>query len=417
MQKRPHDSTAAEFVDLNFIQAAHDLKLADDVTELLRVPWRELQVAVPIRLDSGQLRTFSGYRVQHNGARGPYKGGIRYHPEATRDEVAALASLMTWKTALVDIPFGGAKGGIQVDPTKLSNAELNRLTRMYTANISHIIGPKRDIPAPDMGTNAQIMAWMMDAYSRQFGHNPAIVTGKPVDLGGSIGRESAPGKGCIFALQKWAELKNIDLSTKTIAVQGFGNMGYWVASAASKIGCTVIAVADITGGTYNQQGIDVAKLNEHTKSKSPLGKYAQGETITNEELLSLEVDILVPAAKGGVITTDIADRVRASTILEAANSPITKEAEEILEQNNITILPDILVNSGGVIVSYFEWAQNIQEFQWEEERVERELLQRISKGFADVWEESVASKITLRNAAFKLSVEKVAKAALLRGFV
>jgi glutamate dehydrogenase (NAD(P)+) len=417
MQKRPCDSTASEFVDRNFVQAARDLELPDDVTELLRVPWRELKVAVPIRLDSGRLKTFSGYRVQHNGARGPYKGGVRYHLEATMDEVAALASLMTWKTALVDIPFGGAKGGIQVDPGELSTAELNRLTRMYTANISHIIGPKRDIPAPDMGTNSQIMAWMMDAYSRQFGHSPAIVTGKPVDLGGSAGRESAPGKGCVFALQKWAELQNIDLATKTIAVQGFGNMGYWVASSASKAGCKIVAIADITGGTFNQQGIDVQKLAEHSKTKSPLGQYSCGEAISNEELLSLPVDILIPAAKGGVITSNIADQVQASTILEAANSPITKEAEDILEGNNVTILPDILVNSGGVIVSYFEWAQNIQEFQWEEERIERELLQRISKGFTDVWEESTGSKLTLRNAAFKLSVKKVAKAALLRGFV
>ena len=417
MPKRPHDSTANEFVDSQFIQAAQAIQLADDVTELLRIPWRELQVSVPVRLDNGLLKTFIGYRIQHNGARGPYKGGIRYHPEATKDEVAALAALMTWKTALVDIPFGGAKGGVQVDPTQLSNAELNRLTRMYTSNISYIIGPKRDIPAPDMGTNAQIMAWMMDAYSRQFGHNPAIVTGKPVDLGGSVGRESAPGKGCIFALQQWAKLRQIDLTTKTVAVQGFGSMGYWVASCANKAGCKVIAVSDITGGTYCQDGIEVEKLLEHAKMKAPIGQYPEGNPIDNQELLTLAVDILIPAAKGNVITAAIADKVQAKIIVEAANGPITKEAEQILEDNDVTILPDIVVNSGGVIVSYFEWAQNIQEFQWEEDRIEKELVQRISNGFTAVWQDSIQSKTNLRKSAFKIAVGKVAKATLLRGFV
>lgn len=396
---------------------ADDLRLAEDVRLLLRGPHRELHVSVPVRLDNGSIAVFPGFRVQHNGARGPYKGGIRFHLEADLDEVRILASLMTWKCALVDVPFGGAKGGVQCDPTIMSETELKRLTRRYTKNISHLIGINRDIPAPDMGTNSQTMAWMMDAYGQLEGHTPGIVTGKPVALGGSLGREAATGRGVVFVLQDLCKDLERAPETVSIAIQGFGNVGSWTARLATEAGFRVIAVSDINGGTYNATGLDVSNLLNHVNEGGPLPEFPGGDTITNQQLLAIPCDVLIPAANGDVITTSNSDDVRAAYIIEAANHPVTKEADQALAENGTAIVPDVVANAGGVIVSYFEWTQNIQQFRWEEERVNTELATRITRAYRAVAELSRERGISMRRSAYLLAVERVAEAIMLRGFV
>ncbi|MBI2872685.1 MAG: glutamate dehydrogenase [Chloroflexi bacterium] len=417
MAELVHEASPFEQVNVLFDRAADRLGISDDLRELLRMPWRELRVEVPVRMDDGRLRVFIGYRVQHNGARGPYKGGVRYHPQADLDEVRALASLMTWKTAIADVPFGGAKGGVQVDPAELSEGELNRLTRMYTQNIAMLIGPTRDIPAPDLNTNAQTMAWMMDAYSRLHGHTPAVVTGKPVELGGSYGREAATGRGAIFALTSWARRAQVNPQGMTMAVQGFGNAGYWAARCAQEAGLRVVAVSTSKGGVYDPEGLDLDRLSKCYKETGSLAAYEQGDQITNAELLALPVDLLCPAALGGVLAGDNADQVRARVILEAANHPVTPAGDEVLNRKGVVVLPDVLVNAGGVIVSYFEWAQNFQEFRWEESRVNEELWLRMRQAVDQVYDRAQQERVTLRDAAFIIAVERVARAVELRGFV
>ena len=417
MSVNEENLTPFEAVNHFYDIAAERVGVPDDMRELLRLPWRELRVEVPVRMDDGKLKVFIGYRVQHNGARGPYKGGVRYHPEADIEEVRALASLMTWKTALVDIPFGGAKGGVQVDPGQLSEGELNRLTRMYTQNISHIIGVNRDIPAPDMGTNAQTMAWMMDAFGRINGHHPAIVTGKPVELGGSYGREAAPGRGAVFALTSWARLEEVNPQDMSMAVQGFGQMGYWTAACSANSGSKVVAVSDVKGGAYNPKGLDIEALRKHSRETGSVMDFPQAENVSNTEILELPVDILVPAAVGGVINKHTALGVKAKIVMEAANHPTTPEGDAILMDQGITVLPDVLLNAGGVIVSYFEWTQNIQEFRWEESRVNEELWHRMRTAVNNVWERARKERVSLREASFMIAVERVTKAAQLRGFV
>ena len=360
--------TPFEEVNLSFDRAAERLKLSDGCREMLRRPWRELRVQVPVRLDNGCVQVFTGYRIQHNGARGPYKGGVRFHPEADQDEVRALAALMTWKNALMDLPFGGAKGGVQCDPGRLSVGELNRLTRRYTLNIEHLLAPNRDIPAPDMGTNSQTMAWMMDAYGQLHGHSPAIVTGKPVELGGSLGRESATGRGVAYILQEVASDLEMDPQGARIAVQGFGNVGSWAARLLHEGGCRVIAVSGVRGGVYNPTGLDIPRLLDYARENRTVVGFPGGNSIGNEQLLELECDVLIPAAIDRVITAKNAPKVKAKLILEAANHPLTPAADDILNDRGVIVLPDILVNAGGVVVSYFEWTQNLQEFRWEEER-------------------------------------------------
>ena len=404
-------------VNLFFDNAADRLELDDGLREMLKRPWRELQVQVPVRMDNGQIQVFSGSRVQHNGARGPYKGGVRYHPLADLDEVRALASLMTWKTALVNLPYGGAKGGVQVDPGLLSQSELNRLTRRYTLNIEHLIGPNRDIPAPDMGTNAQTMAWMMDAYGQLHGHSPAVVTGKPVEMGGSLGREAATGRGVSYLLQEAAKDLGLDLKGAKIVVQGFGNVGSWTARLIFDYGCRVIAVSAVDGGLYNAAGLDIARLQEHAERTGGLSGFRGGEPITNSELLELECDVLIPAAIDNVITEENVRNIKARLIMEAANHPITPAADRILGDGGITVLPDILVNAGGVVVSYFEWTQNLQEFRWEESQVNSELKKTMLKAYQEVWARSIKEKITHRQASFEIGVQRVARAVELRGFV
>jgi glutamate dehydrogenase (NAD(P)+) len=384
---------------------------------MLRQPWRELRVQVPVRMDDGRLEVFTGYRVQHNGARGPYKGGVRYHPQADQDEVRALASLMTWKTALVDLPFGGSKGGVQCDPGLLSINELNRLTRRYTLNIEHLLAPNRDIPAPDLGTNAQTMAWMMDAYGQLHGYSPAIVTGKPVELGGSLGRDSATGRGVTYILQEVAKDLKLDLQGMGVVVQGFGNVGSWTARLLDQAGCRVMAVSDVKGGVYHSAGLDVSQLLDYHSARGTVTGFPGGDSLTNAELLELECDVLVPAAIGGVITAGNAPSVKARMVLEAANHPLTPEADAILKERGILVLPDILVNAGGVVVSYFEWTQNLQQFRWEEERVNQELHQILVRAYHEVRRKALTEGMTHREAAFEIGVARVARAVQLRGFV
>ena len=404
-------------VNLFFDKAADRLGLSGGLREMLLKPWRELQVQVPVRMDDNQIQVFTGFRVQHNGARGPYKGGVRYHPEADLEEVRALASLMTWKTALVDLPYGGAKGGVQVDPKQLSENELNKLTRRYIQSIEHLIGPNRDIPAPDLGTTAQTMAWMMDAYGQSHGHSPAIVTGKPVEMGGSLGREAATGRGVSYILQEAARDFSLDTKAARIVVQGFGNVGSWAARLIYDNGYKIIGVSGVEGGVYNSDGLDIPELQNYQNINGSVSGFTGGEQISNDELLVLDCDVLIPAAIDNVITEDNARYIRAPLILEGANHPTTPEADRILTERGITILPDILVNAGGVIVSYFEWTQNIQEFHWDEQRVNEELSKTLLKAYTNVRTRAKDEGVTHRQASFEIGVERVARVVELRGFV
>jgi glutamate dehydrogenase (NAD(P)+) len=411
--------TSSTFDQVNlFVNLAADrLGLTNGLRQMLIQPWRELKVQVPVRLDDGNIKVFTGFRVQHNGARGPYKGGVRYHPEADIEEVRALASLMTWKTALVNVPYGGAKGGVQVDPSQLSETELNRLTRRYTQSIEHIIAPNRDIPAPDLGTTSQTMAWMMDAYGQLHGHSPAIVTGKPVEMGGSLGREAATGRGVTYILHEAAKDLGIDTVGARIVVQGFGNVGLWTSRLMYDSGCRIVGVSGVEGGVYNPDGLDIPWLEDYQKNNGRVSGFTGGEPISNRELLELDCEVLVPAAIDNVITRDNASHIKALLVLEAANHPITPEADSILTERGVIVLPDILVNAGGVIVSYFEWTQNIQEFHWEESRVNEELRKIILKAYHEVRNRVARDGITHRQASFEIGVKRVARVVELRGFV
>jgi glutamate dehydrogenase (NAD(P)+) len=401
-----------------FFDAAADLvRLDDEMYDVLKSSYREISVQVPVRLDNGELRVFTGYRVQHNGARGPYKGGIRYHPTADLDEVRALASLMTWKTALVDVPFGGAKGGIAVDPMGMSPREVQTMTRRFTNAISHVIGVNRDIPAPDVNTNAQVMAWMMDAFSGRQGYTPAIVTGKPIELGGAPGREAATGRGVVYVLEQASHRWDIDLTNSRVAIQGFGNVGSWAASVLHDMGVKVVALSDVSGGIYNANGLDVPALLHLSVARRHLTEVPGCDVITNEELLECDCDILIPAALGDVITDRNAERIRAHTIVEAANHPTTTEADKILGDMGVRVIPDILANAGGVAGSYFEWAQNIQQFKWKEERFNQELRDVMIKAFDVTVEFAESRDVSMRRAAFAIGIERVAKAARMRGYV
>ncbi len=399
-----------------FEWTADHLGLEEEVRLLLRQPFREMHVQVPVRMEDGSLQVFRGYRVQHNGARGPYKGGVRYHPGVDLDEVRMLAMLMTWKCALVDLPFGGAKGGVSCDPAALSEVELNRLTRRYTQNISHVLGINRDIPAPDLGTNAQVMAWMMDAYGQRYGYTPGIVTGKPVELGGSYERESATGRGVVHTLLSLcADLRRAPQST-TVAIQGYGNVGSWAARLAVEAGFRVIAVADVSAALYNGAGIDLRALDQHLQHE-PMGTFRGADRIGDDELLALPCDVLIPAAIDDVLTEDNWQSVRAPVIIEAANHALTLAADTALTDRGVVIVPDILANAGGVMVSYFEWTQNIQQFRWDQARVNAELAKIMKTAYQAVRAKADERKLSLRQAAYAIAVERVARAIRLRGFV
>ena len=400
-----------------FDSAASYLNLNAGTRELLKRPWRELKVSLPIKMDSGDIRVFSGYRIQHNASRGPYKGGIRYHPDADMDEVGALASLMTWKTALVDIPFGGAKGGIQCDPSELTISELNRLTRRYTNSVGHLIGVNRDIPAPDLGTNSQTMAWIMDAYGQINGHTPGIVTGKPVSLGGSVGRDSATGRGVVYIMDQTAQNLEINIKNATVVIQGAGQVGMWTAQLAFENGYRVIAISDVNGGIYCSNGLKILDLKEHMSTNNSVIGFPGSETVTNKDILELSCDFLVPAAIDRVINESNVDRIKARVIIEAANHPITTEADSLLLAKGVTIIPDILANAGGVIVSYFEWTQNLYQHQWPEERVAAELEQIIMGAYKSVFKLSKDENLSYRLAAYIIGINKVVEASELRGFL
>ena len=411
------DMSPFEAATYFFHKSADRLGLPDDMREVLATSYRELAVQVPLRMDDGKMVIYRGFRIQHNGARGPYKGGIRYHQSADLDEIRALAALMTWKNALIDVPFGGAKGGVQCEPGLLSQRELERLTRRFTEMISYVIGVNRDIPAPDMGTNAQTMAWMMDAYGKKYGYTPGIVTGKPVELGGSPGREEATGRGVVICTAQAAARKGINFEGATVAIQGYGNVGFWAAAIAEEEGARVVAVSDVGGGTYNPKGLNLSDLAEHRVNSISVTDYPNGQSVTNEELLELPCDILIPAAIEGVIHTKNADAIRAKMVVEAANGPTTPAADQVLEDRGVTVVPDILCNSGGVTVSYFEWVQNIQQFRWELEQVNDELTKRMIRGTDEVFTRAEAEGTSLRSAAFDIAVERVAHAAEIRGYV
>lgn len=384
--------------------------------ETLKSPQRVIEVSFPVRMDDGNLRVFHGYRVQYNDARGPYKGGLRYHSRVDLDEVKALAFWMTIKCAVADIPYGGAKGGITVDPKKLSQGELERLTRAYTRHISDFIGPDKDIPAPDVYTNAQTMAWIMDEYSHIMGRNvPAVVTGKPLEIGGSLGRDTATAQGGYYVLEmllKQLKLKNNNL---TVAIQGFGNSGMNFAKIVAANKFKVVAASDSQGGIYNPQGLNIDKAIEHKIKTDALKNFTGAKNITNKELLELPVKILAPAALENVITDANTDKVNANIILELANGPITMSACEKLHQRGILVVPDVLANSGGVIVSYFEWVQNARHFYWDMVKVQDRLQVQLTKAFSSVWQTAEKYNVNLRTAAYIVALGKITKALKIRG--
>jgi glutamate dehydrogenase (NAD(P)+) len=411
------DLSPFEAVQYFFHDLADQLGIDDQTRAVLSGTYREIRVQLPVRRDNGTVDTFYGYRVQHNGARGPYKGGVRYHPTADLDEVRALASLMTWKTAVIDVPFGGAKGGVQVDPQQLSRSEHERLTRRYMAQVGYIVGVKRDIMAPDVNTNAQTMAWMMDAWGRTHGHEPGIVTGKPIELGGSHGREAATGRGVVMVLEEAVKHNGWTPSELTVAIQGYGNVGSWTARLAAQKGYRVVAVSDVKGGIWSPDGLAIDLLDKYVAETGTVVGMDGTEPLDNEALVELDVDVLVPAALGEVINDTNADHVRARMIVEAANHPVTPVADMILADRGVTIVPDILANAGGVTVSYFEWTQNIQEYKWTEEQVNEQLGRHMRSAYRRVRERADDMQTTLRRAAFAIGISRVAEAAHLRGYI
>ena len=406
---------AFEDAGIYFDEAASVMDLSQNMKTLLLTPEREVKVQVAMKLDNGDIATFVGYRIQHNSARGPMKGGLRYHHEVDSDEVLALASLMTWKTAVVDLPYGGAKGGICVRPKDLTTDELERLTRKFVDEIHDVIGPDKDIPAPDMGSNAQVMAWIMNQYEKYHGFNPACVTGKPAELYGADGREEATGRGVGIVTQ--ALLKKFARATDntTIAIQGFGNVGTFTAEYLHRVGAKIVAISDVSGAILNRDGLDISQALAHVRQKGSLAGFAGGEGISNDELLTLDVDVLIPAALGGVLTEENANDIRAKYIVEAANGPTTPEADKIFRQREIHVLPDILANAGGVTVSYFEWVQNQQYFRWDLNRVSEELEKTMTASFNKVWGLAQEKKIPLRTAAYLLGIGRVGRATVLGG--
>jgi glutamate dehydrogenase (NAD(P)+) len=399
-----------------FELAADMLNLSEDMREILRQPKRELAVNFPVRLDSGRIKTFTGYRVQHNVNRGPAKGGIRYGPDVTLDEVKALAMWMSWKTAVVGIPFGGAKGGVICDPKSMSPAELERMTRRYATEISIIIGPRSDIPAPDVNTNSQIMAWIMDTYSMHEGFSsPAVVTGKPLSIGGSEGRNDATATGVLFVTRQAARRIGMPLKGARVSIQGFGNAGSIAARLFHNEGCKIVAVSDTRGGIYNESGLEPSFVLRHKQEQGTVVGFPHAQTIGVHEVLEVPCDILIPAATEVVITAANADRVLARIVAEAANGPTTPEADEILFKKNIVVIPDILANAGGVTVSYFEWVQDIQSFFWGVEEITQKLEVIMNRSFAAVAEKADQYSCNMRLAANMLAIARVAEATQIRG--
>lgn len=407
---------ATEATQRYFDKAADHLDLSENMRRLLTMSKREVSVQIAVEMDNGEIGTFVGYRVQHDDSRGPMKGGLRYHPEVDVDEVRALASLMTWKNAVMNLPYGGAKGGIAVDPAKLSQRELENITRRFIDGIHDVMGPDIDIPAPDMGTNSQVMAWIMNQYQKYHGFSPACVTGKPVEMYGAPGREEATGRGVgIYAVKLMSRLGRKPSQVR-VALQGFGNVGSHAAKFLSESDFKVVAISDVTGAYYRPGGLDVPGMLQYALGHGgTLAEYAEAEKITGEELLELDVELLVPAALGGVITEENAPRIKAPIIIEAANGPVFPGADAIFDQRGTVVLPDILANGGGVTVSYFEWAQNRQHFQWGLNRVRAELDRALAEAFETVWELAAQRKVSLRTAAYMVGIGRVGRATILGG--
>lgn len=399
--------------------AGEKMKLEPSVHAMLREPMRVLEVSFPVRMDNGETKIFKGFRVQYNDARGPIKGGIRFHPDETIDTVKALAAWMTWKCAVVDIPYGGGKGGVICNTKEMSEGELERLSRGYIRAINYFIGPEKDIPAPDVYTTPQIMAWMMDEYSKLKGYNvPGMITGKPIPLGGSLGRGDATARGGMYTLREAAKHIGLDLKNATVAIQGYGNAGYFAAKLATELfGSKIVAISDSKGGIYNENGLDWEAVSEHKKKTKSVAGFRGTKQMSNEELLELKVDVLIPSALENQITQKNADKIKAKIILELANGPTTPEADKILHKNKVFVIPDFLANAGGVTVSYFEWVQNTYGYYWEEQEVHEKLEKKMVKAFKDVIEMAEKYKVDNRTAAYMVSVNRVAEAMKLRGWV
>ena len=407
-------SSSSNPTEAAYKSAVKKLGLKSNIARALEIPDRELKVEIPFRRDNGEIDSVVGYRVQHNNTRGPFKGGIRYHHHVDIDEVRSLATLMTWKTALVDIPYGGGKGGIGINPSDYSKVELERISRKFFRAIDPIIGVNIDIPAPDVNTNAQVMSWFMDEYSQTHGYTPGIVTGKPLELGGSEGREAATGRGTAIITREAAEKWNIDLKGAKVVVQGFGNVGSYAAKFLHEYGCKIIGVSDISGGLYAPDGFDVDELFDYNYEHRTIDGYQYGKKITNEELLALECDFLIPAALGSAINEDNVDSLNCKIIIEAANGPVTGEAADKLWKKKIAIIPDILTNAGGVTVSYFEWVQNLQQFKWPEDEINQKLEQKMVAAFNEVYSVKQNKNVPMRIASFMVAIDRVSTAYNLR---
>ncbi|MFO7151777.1 MAG: Glu/Leu/Phe/Val dehydrogenase [Bacillota bacterium] len=407
-----------EIVQKQIKTACDKLGLEESVYEILKEPERVMEVSIPVRMDNGSIKTFIGYRSQHSTALGPAKGGVRFHPDVTMDEVKALSAWMTFKCAVVGIPYGGGKGGVRCNPKELSQSELERLSRGYFRAISPIIGPEKDIPAPDVYTNAQVMAWFMDEFSQLKGYyTPGVVTGKPIVLGGSLGRNEATARGVTINIREAAKKIGLDLKKATVAIQGFGNAGSVAARLLHELGCKIVAVNDSQGAAYNPDGLDPIAVKEYKKKNKTVKGFPGSKDISGAELLELDVDILVPAALENVITSSNAANIKAKIVGEAANGPTTPEADEILYKKGVLVIPDILCNSGGVTVSYFEWVQNLMNFYWTEEEVNSRLEQIMVKAFNEVFDLHKEYKVNMREAAYMLAIKRIAEALKLRGWV
>ena len=407
-------SSSTNPTDAAYKSAVEKLGLKSNIARALEIPDRELKVEIPFRKDNGEIDSVVGYRVQHNNTRGPFKGGIRYHQHVDIEEVRSLATLMTWKTSLVDIPYGGGKGGIEIDPSRYSKTELERISRKFFRAIDPIIGVNIDIPAPDVNTNAQVMSWFMDEYSQTHGYTPGIVTGKPLELGGSEGREAATGRGTAIITREAAEKWNINLKGAKVVIQGFGNVGSYAAKFLHEYGCKIIGVSDISGGLHDPEGFDLDALFDYNYNNRTIDGYQQGKKITNDQLLALECDFLIPAALGSAITDKNVDSLNCKIIIEAANGPVTGEAADKLWEKKIAIIPDILTNAGGVTVSYFEWVQNLQQFKWPEKEINEKLEQKMVNAFNEVYSIRESKKVPMRIASFMVAIDRVSTAYNLR---
>ena len=406
-----------DIVQHHFRAAAERLDLSEDVTTVMGTSYREVTVQIPIKLSDGRTHVFSGFRVQHNGARGPYKGGIRFHPEVDLDEVRALAALMTWKTAIAEIPFGGAKGGVNCPAGDLESSEKQQIARSFIDKIDKILGPTRDIPAPDVNTDAQTMAWMMDQYGKLHGHTPACVTGKPIPLEGSFGREAATGRGVVYLYREAAPVVGIKPGDTRVVVQGYGNVGSWAARIMQGLGARMVGASDAYGAIRNDEGIDAEALLTHVEEGGKLPEFEGAESIDADDLLEVECEVFIPAALGGMIHERNADRMNCKMMIEGANSPTTPKADEILDDKGVYVIPDVMANAGGVVVSYFEWVQNLQHFRWDEREVNDKLGNIMRRAYRNVAGRAQRSDVSLRSAAYELGIERVVEAARTRGYV